>query len=126
MATIVATGVLGWIIESRGRHVAVVGPDFAKGLKFLNYTDFIEIGRSVEGDSSNVDKIQSEVRRVSESTSRGVLFVVIAGSLSKVLITEAFSTFASKDTFIDVGSAMDGYAGIKSKNFINIDFLFLE
>jgi len=115
-------GVLGWIIESRGRHVAVVGPDFAKGLKFLNYTDFIEIGRSVEGDSSNVDKIQSEVRRVSESTSRGVLFVVIAGSLSKVLITEAFSTFASKDTFIDVGSAMDGYAGIKSKNFINIDF----
>ena len=50
----------------------------------------------------------------------GVFFVVIAGCLSKVLIAEAFSTFAAKDSFVDVGSALDGYAGKASKDFIKI------
>lgn len=40
-----------------------------------------------------------------------MLFVVIAGSLSKVLIAEGFSSWGAKDSFIDVGSALDGYAG---------------
>ena len=113
-----ADGIEGWIIASRGRVVAVVGPSFARHFEFLNYTEFIEIGAKAEkSHNSTADTVQ-RARAASERHSEGVLFVIIAGSISKLLIPEAFSSWGAKDSFIDVGSALDGYAGQESKDFI--------
>ena len=113
-----AAGIEGWIIASRGRVVAVVGPSFARDFKFLNYTEFIEIGANAEkSHNSTADTVQ-RARAASERHNEGVLFVIIAGSISKLLIPEAFSSWGAKDSFIDVGSALDGYAGQESKDFI--------
>ena len=47
-----------------------------------------------------------------------MLFVLAAGRLSKVVITEAFPVLR-KDSFIDVGSAIDGYAGRLKPGFVS-------
>lgn len=38
-----AAGVEGWILASRGRTVALVGPDFAQDFSFLNYSAFVKV-----------------------------------------------------------------------------------
>lgn len=112
-------GILGWIIESTNRKKVIVGPNFAKQFEFLEYYDFIEIGRNSQQNIDDYDIIHSKMKNISENNEEGILFIFIAGFMSKVLITEAFTTYGKKDTFIDVGSALDGYAGIESKDFIN-------
>jgi len=112
-------GVRGWIIESTHRKIVLIGPSFARQFDFLNYCDFIEIAQDAESHVANFDLIHKKIKKISESTEEGIIFVFIAGSMSKILITEAFSSYGKKDSFIDVGSALDGYAGIESKDFIN-------
>jgi hypothetical protein len=112
-------GVRGWIIEAIHRKIVLIGPLFARQFEFLNYCDFIEIAEDAESHVENIDVIHEKMIKISESTEEGIIFVFIAGSMSKVLIAEAFTTYGKKDSFIDVGSALDGYAGIESKDFID-------
>lgn len=58
-------GIDGWIIASRGRVVAVVGPSFAKDLQFLNYTHFIEIAGNAEKTKDAVGVVTEQVKAVS-------------------------------------------------------------
>jgi len=112
-------GVEGWIIESKGRVVCLVGPNILDRLPFLNHSFFIQIPeKGADTDTANVDIVLDQMKRVSVATpNEGVLFVLAAGRLSKVVITEAFAAFG-KDSFIDVGSALDGYAGKVKQGFI--------
>ena len=111
-----AAGVEGWIIASRGKTVVLVGPEFSKQFAFLNYSTHIAISADAEQHTDQANTALESIKQVSQAHSEGVLFVVIGGSLSKWLITEAFGSFASKDSFVDVGSALDGYAGIDNPN----------
>ena len=110
-------GVEGWIIASRGRTVAVVGPTYGRHFSFLNYSDYIalDVEQTVRASDSLANDVLERINKVSQAHSEGVLFVMIGDSLGKWLITEAFGTFAAKDSFIDVGSALDGYAGIEPR-----------
>ena len=111
----------GWIIEAQERIICLVGPHFTERFKsFLHNLEYIRV--PTHADDQFVDILLTEMKRVSQKyPSQGVLYPIIAGSVTKVAITKAFqSSWGSKNTYIDVGSALDGYAGIASKDFINI------
>ena len=53
--------------------------------------------------------------------SEAVVFLVAGGITAEVALYRTFLTLGQKDTFIDVGSSFDGFAGVASRDY-NRDF----
>lgn len=119
-------GVNGWIIEAYRRYVVVVGPALLREAdRFLPYNDFIEVQPYAQLDiESAYPPILAQMMNASARRDTGVLFVVSAGSLSKVLIPLAYVAFG-KDAFIDVGAALDPYTGHASADGVPRDYVNL-
>ena len=112
-------GIRGWVIEAQDRVVCLVGPGFTASFRtFLFHSEFIEIPRR----AVDVDAVMRRMRQVVEKYAPlRVLFAVVAGDSAKIIITEAFlSPWGGLSSYVDVGSAMDGFAGVASKDFIHI------
>ena len=74
----------------------------------------------ISDGASRMDTAMTEIQVISAS-SRGdpVLFAFSAGHHAKTMITELMHprSQTSKDFFIDAGTALDGFAGIQSRDF---------
>lgn len=74
----------------------------------------------ISDDASRMDIAMTEIQAISASSRDDpVLFVFSAGHHAKTMITELMHprSQTSKDIFIDAGTALDGFAGIQSRDF---------
>lgn len=98
-----------------GRKVVVVGPAFLQKLKkHLGYVGFI----TAENAASRLEEIKGLMRH--ESSTRpaiNVIFLVSAGTSTRTLLYDMWKELGQKDTFIDTGSSLDGFAGVHSRDY---------
>ena len=92
-------GVQGWLYETRQRQRAVVAPRSYQHIAVCLNATFLESGSSLRALRSRI---------IAESAAHpheGVVFIMSAGSLAKLVGTLLFEQLG-KDSFIDVGNAM--------------------
>ena len=130
-------GIQGWVRAAHDANVTIVlvGP---RGLAGIPWLTGGLIGKQKKGalptssrrrwvDTSGVsdhaarmDTAMSEIQAISASDRDApFLFVFSAGHGAKTMITELMhpSRQTSKDIFIDAGTALDGFAGVHSREF---------
>eukprot|EP00854_Cymbomonas_tetramitiformis_P024313 gene24313-29538_t len=109
-------GVIGWVAEARRRRVVLIGPAHLKRVPVLKYAAHIE---TTGTESSSVARINFLIKKsvlISSQSNTTTLFVLAAGWASKIIIAE-LCYLLPRDSFIDVGSAFDGYAGVPSRDY---------
>ena len=120
----------GWVRTALDNNImlALVGPRSLAGVLWLSgsgwgergageYAKRFEDASGVTDHATNMDAAISKIERI--STAHGtepVLFVFSAGHAAKTMITELMHA-TSKDMFVDAGTALDGFAGIGSREF---------
>jgi hypothetical protein len=127
-------GIQGWVRAAHDANVTIVlvGP---RGLAGIPWLTGGFIGKQKKGTSSRrrwvdahgvsdhaarMDTAMSEIQAISASDRDApFMFVFSAGHGAKTMITELMhpSRQTSKDIFIDAGTALDGFAGIHSREF---------
>ena len=96
-------GVHGWLYETRRRTRALVAPSgYRRVAACLNATHI--------PSGSSFDALRPRLEAMSNATAEGVVFLVVAGSLAKLVGTHAFEA-QRKDSFIDVGNAINDLVG---------------
>jgi len=106
------------VLPALQRHIVVlVGPKYLGNLQFmLNYTAHVEVPLAKGWESRN--DILSGIRRESQRhPNQNVVFLVAAGVAARPILFRTYSEFGQKDTFIDVGSSLDGYAGKATRDY---------
>jgi hypothetical protein len=110
-----------WVVAAkRGkRPVVLVGPDHLASLHcMLNYVKHFRIPLPTQG-CQDVDPLVKGILELSEGTysDESVLFVVAGAAVGKIVAYEAFKKLQHKDVFVDVGSSLDAYAGVRSRDY---------
>lgn len=95
-----ARGVQGWIVEARnaGRPIAVLGPAFLRRLPFVDV--FID-------EHASEDRLLNAVYLLPHDA----IVAVSKGTAAKRLITQLFQNNTRRLSFVDVGRALNPYAG---------------
>lgn len=98
-----------------GRKVVVIGPPHLRKLsKTLNTASFLEA-------SNAADHVDDLVRKMKHESSKwpqdNVVFLVSGGFGGRLAILKAFKDLGQKDSFIDTGASLDGFAGEESRSF---------
>lgn len=104
-----------------GHAVVLVGPAHLGKLQtMLNYTAHIEVPLKTCWESR--DQITSRIKQESQRRpSENVVFLVAGGIAARSIMYHAFLMLGQKDTFIDVGASLDGFAGVVSRDYnVNI------
>jgi len=110
-----------WVVAARQakRPVVIVGPKHLDSLQcMLGHTAFFELPIPTKG-CSDIDRLVPQLVKFSQSRfpEESVLFVVAGGSIGKMIAYKAFQSLKKKDMFVDVGAALDAYAGRKSRPY---------
>jgi len=118
-------GLEGWLIASAGRPVVLVGPPHLAHLAFLNHSRFVELPPRAAFGVAEMPAVLERMRDASRAfPSACVLFVVAGGTMAKPLVTAAhLSDWGRKDSYIDIGSAFDGFVGRASRSYIDVKIL---
>lgn len=102
----------------KGRHVVLVGPEHLQPLwKMLDYKQYISVpgGGGAWGD---MDRIQKEIKAASRAHPlKHVTFICAGGPAMKVILYRLFPEIGHKDTMLEVGSSLDGFAGVASRDY---------
>lgn len=101
----------------QGRVVSLVGPPHLGKLKsMLNYSSFVHVPS--HSCWQERDRIAKEVLNVSaQHPGESVVFIVAGGVAGRTLIYRLHKTIGSKDSLIDVGASLDGFAGVGSRDY---------
>eukprot|EP00440_Ansanella_granifera_P055655 gb/GFBE01060323.1/.p1 GENE.gb/GFBE01060323.1/~~gb/GFBE01060323.1/.p1 ORF type:complete len:416 (+),score=76.76 gb/GFBE01060323.1/:1-1248(+) len=99
------------------RTVVVIGPPHLSKLdKTLNTAIFID-------GTDAADKVSNLTAAIKESSAKwpheNVIFLVSAGFGGRLAMYRAWKELGKKDTFIDTGASLDGFAGVESREFNN-------
>jgi hypothetical protein len=100
-----------------GQVVVLVGPKHLGKLHaMLNYTAHIEVPLHScwEARDSILSAIKGQSKRHQSDT---VVFLVAGGIATRTMLYQTFLSLGQKDTFIDVGASLDGFAGIASRDY---------
>lgn len=121
-------GINGWVIEAFHRKVVLVGPAFLEQIQ-----SFLPLWATVvveKHDQKNIPKVYEKylthMLKLSQQTSDALLFVLSCGTLAKILIAFAYKYVGYKDSFIDIGSALDAYTGTDAGDGIKRDYVNLK
>ena len=96
-----------------GRKVVVVGPSHLKVLrKTLNFASFIDATNAADHVPQIVDAIKDESAKWPQEN---VIFLVSGGFGGRLAILKAFKDVGQKDSLIDTGASLDGFAGVESR-----------
>lgn len=100
-----------------GQLVVVVGPKHLRKLnRMLNYTAFVEVPPHTCWEAR--DDIISSIKRESQRRpSDTVVFLLAGGIAARTILFKTFLQLGQKDSFIDVGSSLDGFAGMASRDY---------
>ena len=103
------------------RKVVVFGPPHLRKLsKTLNTASFLEASEAAD----HVDELLRQMRRASARWPKeNVVFLVSGGFGGRLAILKAFKELGHKDSFIDTGASLDGFAGKESRSFNHRDRL---
>lgn len=103
------------------RVVAVVGPAHLRKLhSMLGWQKFIEIPRHGWWDER--ERVVAAMRDFSKHhPGVNVVFLVAGGVGTGPVVYPLFREEGNKDSFIDVGSSLDGFAGIASRDYNSKD-----
>eukprot|EP00740_Mantoniella_antarctica_P008531 CAMPEP_0181387584 /NCGR_PEP_ID=MMETSP1106-20121128/23804_1 /TAXON_ID=81844 /ORGANISM="Mantoniella antarctica, Strain SL-175" /LENGTH=376 /DNA_ID=CAMNT_0023507987 /DNA_START=468 /DNA_END=1598 /DNA_ORIENTATION=+ len=116
-----ALGIDGWVrvaLETNTTMVPV-GQSHLREIPWLSKGDFVSAG-DVSQNPTAMQRAIEECEVISANNGiQPVLFVFSAGSGAKTMITELMhpSRPTSKDMFVDAGTALDGFAGVHSREF---------
>lgn len=101
----------------QGRTVVVVGPKHLRKLSTaLNYVHYIETPGSDAWSAR--EAITDGVLKASQKwPNDNVVFLWAGGPAAKVLMYNLHGRIGQKDTLIDVGSSLDGFAGVHSRDY---------
>ena len=98
-----------------GRKVVVVGPRHLQKLSHtLNTASFLEASNAADRVDSLVQKMRLESAKWPKEN---VVFLVSGGFGGRLAILKAFKHLGHKDSFIDTGASLDGFAGEESRSF---------
>lgn len=97
------------------RKVVVIGPPHLRKLsKTLNTASFLEASNAAD----HVDDLVRQMKHESSKWPRdNVVFLVSGGFGGRLAILKAFKDLGQKDSFIDTGASLDGFAGEESRSF---------
>lgn len=113
-------------IPTEKYYVVLVGPPHLKNVPFLNPAQYIDssgVNRKMDKTSKIIDdcaKLMDQQKLGEEG--RPLLFLLAAGFSSKIIIAELLqykeeSSNNHTQSFIDVGASLDGYVGVKSRDY---------
>lgn len=110
-----------WVMaaKSGNRPIVLVGPDHLASLHcMLSYVKHFRIPLPTEG-CEDVEPLVNGIVELSQSqySDQSVLFVVAGAAVGKIIAHEAFKKLQHKDVFVDVGSSLDAYAGVRSRDY---------
>ncbi|KAK3255070.1 hypothetical protein CYMTET_35697 [Cymbomonas tetramitiformis] len=109
-------GVIGWVAEAKRRRVVLIGPAHLKRVPILSHATHVETTGEEGSSVARIDFLIKKSVSISSQSNTTALFVLAAGCASKIIIAE-LSLLLPKDSFIDVGTALDGYAGVPSRDY---------
>jgi len=101
------------------RPVVLVGPKHLDALHcMLGHVAFFEVPLPTNG-CGDVDGLVSKMTEISQTQypTQSVFFVVAGGGIGKIVGYKAFQKLQDKDSIVDVGSSLDGYAGKASRDY---------
>jgi len=101
----------------QGRVVSLVGPPHLGKLgSMLNYSSFVHVPpHSCWQDRGRIAK---EVLNISaQHPGESVVFIVAGGVAARTLIYRLHKSIGHKDSLIDVGASLDGFAGVGSRDY---------
>jgi hypothetical protein len=110
-----------WLIAAKEgkRPVVLVGPDKLAPLQcMLNYVKHFRIPLPTEG-CQDVEPLVTGIVELSRTThsDESVLFVVAGAAVGKIVAYQAFKQLHDKDVFVEVGSSLDAYAGMRDRDY---------
>merc|ERR1740121_451310 len=108
-----------WAAMQQGnRKVVLVGPVHLSKLRcMLKYVEYINIPLPVNS-CDEVPKIVQQMADVSRKHSgEKLLFVLAGGPYGKIIGYQAFQRLYTKDTIVEVGASLDGFAGRRSRDY---------
>lgn len=100
-----------------GQTVVLVGPRHLGKLQgMLNYTAHVEVPPHScwEARHEIIASIERESKHHSTDT---VVFLVAGGIATRTMLYQTYLVLGQKDTFIDVGASLDGFAGTVSRDY---------
>jgi len=97
-----------------GRKVVAVGPTHLKKLqRTLNLADFID----AHDAAGRIDDLVYQMGNYSAQWPKeNVVFLVSAGFGGRLAMYRSWKVLGHKDTFIDTGASLDGFAGVESRD----------
>jgi len=111
-------GVLGWTEVARAseRKVILVGPPHVSRIPFVKHDVFIDASNAASDEKRTREVIEQTIE-AGEAMDEPPLVVACAGFVAKTMVMEMQTQVALGWGFLDVGTALDGYAGIKSRDY---------
>ncbi|CAJ1388216.1 unnamed protein product [Effrenium voratum] len=98
-----------------GRKVVVLGPDHLRRLtKTLNIASFLDASNAADRVDELVTKMKAESAKWPKEN---VVFLISGGFGGRLAVLRAFKELGQKDSFIDTGASLDGFAGVASRDF---------
>jgi len=111
-------GILGWarVAKKVGRKIVLVSPVLVKDVPSVSRL-LVEHIPSDGAVGDNGAELLPKVRETSERyPGEALLFLFEAGTPAKLVISEMART-TYKDIYIDMGTVLDGYAGLRSRDY---------
>lgn len=113
-------GVDGYInvVREAKRKVILVGPPHVEGLPFIGHSAFVDAsGKGMGGDGA-ADSVVQRIFEIGDAFDEPPVVIMAAGMAAKTAILSAQDRINSKGWgLIDAGTTLDGYAGVKSRDY---------
>lgn len=114
-------GILGWHVAKNeaSYKVILVGPNQLRGLPFLNETAYVS-SAGIEHDIDRTDAIIHQcIEIMKQYEPEPLLFLIAGGRSAKIIVADLVNRTDNIHTFVDIGSCLDGFAGIHSRDYNN-------
>lgn len=113
-------GVDGYVnvIRKAKRKVILVGPPHVEGLPFIGHSAFVDAsGKGMGGDGA-ADSVVQRIFEIGDAFDEPPVVIMAAGMAAKTAILSAQDRINFKGWgLIDAGTTLDGYAGVKSRDY---------
>jgi len=113
-------GVDGYInvVREAKRKVILVGPPHVEGLPFIGHSAFVDAKGKGKGGAGAADSVVQRIFEIGDAFDEPPVVIMAAGMAAKTAILSAQERINAKGWgLIDAGTTLDGYAGVKSRDY---------